>query len=420
MIFYRALSIVLFPFIELYLILRVLQKKEDKSRIKERLGSSSVARPETDIIWIHAVSVGEANSALTLVEELLKYSLKTSVLLTTTTITSAAIIASKLPQFNGRLIHQFLPVDSYYPVQNFLDFWQPKSAIFIESEIWPNFLSEAKKRGIKSFLVNGRMSEKSSRKWRIAGFLGFRIFNLFSMIFVQTEDDKKRFQSLTKKQILLYGNLKSQAQNLCVDEEKLALLREQIGERQIFVAASTHKGEEEMILEAFEKLKEKLPDLLLVLVLRHPNRVDEVRNLLQGKNVAQRSLDQKIESATEIYLVDTLGELGIFYSLTDFAFIAGSLLEIGGHNPFEAIKLNCAVISGSHVFNFKEVYEELEKVGGCKIVNEVDGLSEAVEEFLVNEDLVKAVNEKAQQVIKADGNISEKIVSKIDAVLGHE
>jgi 3-deoxy-D-manno-octulosonic-acid transferase len=417
MLIYRILSILLFPFIELYLIARILKKKEDKLRIRERLGHSGVARPKGSIVWIHAVSVGEANSALILVDEVLKFSPKISVLFTTTTLTSAAIIAAKLPQYNGRVIHQFLPVDSYFCVQNFLNFWQPRTAIFVESEIWPNLIFEARKRGILSFLVNGRMSEKSAKKWRFARLIGFRIFDYFAAIFAQTNDDKKRFQRLAKQEVLLYGNLKAQALNLFVDEQKLALLKKQIGDRKIFVAASTHKGEEEVVLQSFEKLKAEFSDLLLIIIPRHPNRSEEVKALFAGKKIAQRSRDETIEDSTEIYLADTLGELGIFYSLSDFAFVGGSLFAIGGHNPFEAIKLNCAVISGSHIFNFREIYEDLKRVEGCKIVTSEAELTNEVANFLSDKNLAKKTNENALSVIKASDNIAEKIVKKIDQIL---
>ncbi len=286
----------------------------------------------------------------------------------------------------------------------------------MESEIWPNLIYEARKAGILSFLVNARMSEKSVKNWKIAKTLRFDIFNYFAAIFAQTLDDKNRIQQLTNQEVLTYGNLKAQAQNLVVDLDKLQILKEQIGARKIFVAASTHKGEEQIILRAFDELKKEFSDLLLVLILRHPNRAGEVKELLQGRNTAQRSLAQEVSAQTEIYLVDTLGELGIFYSLNNFAFIGGSLLEIGGHNPFEAIKLNCAVISGKHVFNFKEIYANLEKADACKVV-ENEELARVVAQFLRDENLALRLNKNAGEIIKIESNIAAKIIEKIDAFL---
>lgn len=417
MLIYRILSILLYPFLELYLFYRVYKKKEDKSRLNERLGNPVFPRPEGEIIWIHAVSVGEANSSLILVEELLKTFPKISILFTTTTLTSAAIIAQKSEKYQGRVIHQFLPIDSYFCVQNFLSHWRVKVAIFMESEIWPNLIYEARKTGVLSFLVNARVSEKSVKKWRLARKIGFGIFDYFAVIFAQTLEDKNRLQKLTAQEVLTYGNLKAQAQNLFVDLDKLQILKEQIGERKTFIAASTHKGEEQIILQSFAELKKEFPQLLLILILRHPNRANEVKEFLQNKNFAQRSLNQEITAQTDIYLVDSLGELGIFYSLNNFAFIGGSLLEIGGHNPFEAIKLNCAVISGKHVFNFREIYENLNAVSGCILVENAEELTKAAAKLLKDESAVEALNSKAQEVIKLSDNIAQKIVKKIDAFI---
>lgn len=417
MLIYRVLSILLFPFLELYLIFRVIKKKEDKSRLKERFGHATKSRPKGELIWLHAVSVGEANSALILVDELLNSFPKISILFTTATLTSAAIIAQKLPQFHDRVLHQFLPIDSYFCVQNFLNFWQPRAAVFVESEIWPNLIYEAHRRGVLSFLINARMSEKSFSKWRLGRLSGFRIFDYFAAIFAQTKDEKKRFEMLTDQEIFFCGNLKSQAQNLMVDEEKLAQLKLQIGERKIFVAASTHKGEEELVLLAHQRLRKNFSDLLTIIILRHPSRADEVKNLLDGKNFVQRSQNQDIVDATEIYLVDSLGELGIFYSLANFAFIGGSLLPIGGHNPFEAIKLGCTVISGSQVFNFKEIYNDLVEKNACAIVGSVDELVTTVQKFIRDEDVCKAMSDKALDMIKNSDNIAKNIVAKMDQVL---
>jgi len=418
MLIYCILSILLYPFLELWLFYRVIKKKEDKTRLRERIGRPTIERPEGELLWIHAVSVGEANSALVLLDELLKTFPKTSILFTTTTLTSASIIMAKLPQYQGRVIHQFLPIDSYFCVQNFLLHWQPRNAIFVESEIWPNLIYEARNMGILSFLVNARMSEKSVKRWKIARLFGFKIFDYFAAIFAQTFEDKKRIQQLTKQEVLLYGNLKAQAQNLAVNSAELQKLRAQIGNRKIFVAASTHKGEEEIILQSFAQLQKSFSDLLLILIPRHPNRKDEVKALLAGKKIAQRSIGEKIESTTEVYLADTLGELGIFYSLTDFAFIGGSLLQIGGHNPFEAIKLNCAVISGPHIFNFKEIYDDLALNQGCFIAASAQEITDTVSELLCDKNLVKATNEKANEVIKNSEDITKKIIAKIDQING--
>ncbi len=417
MLIYRALSIALFPILELYLFWRVYKKKEDKKRLKERFGTSTILRPKSDIIWLHAVSVGETNSAFILIDGLLEKFSQSTILLTSTTLTSADIIAKKLPQFGGRVVHQFLPIDSYFCVKNFFAFWQPKKVIFIESEIWPNLISVALENQIPTFLVNARMSEKSAKKWQYAKFFGFKIFDYFDAIFAQSLESQKLLQNLTKNEVSFFGNLKSQAQNLEVDEKNLEKLKSQIGDRKFWLAASTHKGEEEIILQTHRELKKDFSDLLTIIVPRHPNRADEIIGLFGDIKFAQKSKNQNIENFVEIYLADSLGELGDFYSLAKFAFLGGSLLPIGGHNPFEAIKLKCAVISGSHVFNFKEIYKELSQKHACVTINSSQQLIEVVKEFLKNPDLANFLADDSLQLIENSENIATKVIDKMDEVL---
>ena len=412
MLIYRTISILLFPFLELYLFYRVYKKKEDKKRLRERFGKPTQGRRQGDLTWLHAVSVGETNSALILVDELLKKFPETTILFTTTTLTSAATIAAKLPEFNGRVIHQFLPIDSLLCVRDFINFWRPNTAIFVESEIWPNLICEARAIGAKVFLVNARMSEKSAKRWSVAHSLGFKIFDNFDAIFAQSEEDQKRLSALTKNEILFYGNLKSQARDLNFDSSELEKLKSQIGARKFWLAASTHKGEEELVIQAHYELQKYFPDLLTILIPRHPNRADEIKSLLTGINFVQRSKNEIIESSTELYLADSLGELGAFYRLANFTFLGGSLLPIGGHNPFEPIKLGCAVISGSHTFNFKEIYENLRKENACVIVESAEELTKKVGEFLGDTSRSKALSDKAAKLVTTSENIAEKIINK--------
>lgn len=417
MLIYRILSVALFPFLELYLFFRVYKKKEDKKRLKERFGKPTALRPKGQIIWLHAVSVGETNSAFILIEELLSFFPKVSILFTTTTVTSAAVVAAKIPQFNGRVVHQFLPIDTYFCVKDFFYFWRPEVALFVESEIWPNLIDVANQMDVPTFLVNARMSEKSSKKWRFAKSCGFHIFDCFAGIFAQSEEDKARLQKLTDQEIFFYGNLKSQAQNLGFDADELTKLKTQIGSRTFWLAASTHKGEEEIIMQTHELLKKDFPDLLTILVLRHPNRAEEVKPLLSAVKLAQRSKKENLESGTEIYLVDTLNELGIFYRLAKFSFIGGSLAQVGGHNPFEAIKLGCGVISGRNVKNFKEIYATLEERNACALVDSAASLAAKVKEFLQSEKALQAMISNAASAIESADDIAKEVVEKISFIL---
>ncbi len=413
MLFYRTLSIILFPFLELYIFFRVSKKKEDKKRLKERFGKPTQNRPEGDIIWVHAVSVGETNSVLILVDELLERFSQSTILFTTTTLTSAATVAAKLPEFQGRVIHQFLPIDSYICVKDFLTFWEPSRVIFVESEIWPNLIYEARAMGAEVFLVNGRMSKKSAGRWYFASKFGFKIFDNFNLIFAQSEEDQKRFADLTSEEILFFGNLKSQARDLSFNLDELEKLKLKIGARKYWLAASTHQGEEEFIIQSHRELKKSFPNLLTIIAPRHPNRADEIKSLFRDINFAQRSLGQDISDSTEIYLADSLGELGTFYRLAKFAFVGGSLFEIGGHNPFEAVKLGCAVISGRGVFNNKEIYAKLEEQQACMMIDNGQQLTTVVEKFFQDEDVVRTISNRALLVVEASDNIAKNIVDRI-------
>ena len=409
------------PFLFFYILNRKKKSKEHPRRFLERFAITKIAKPQNcQLFWVHAVSVGESNSAWILIENLLKFSPNISILFTSTSTTSAQIIKQKILQnelFKNRVIHQFLPIDSYFIVQKFLNHWKPRACIFVESEIWPNFIYCAHKKAILSFLINARISQKSASQWLLLKKLGFNIFDYFSTIFAQSLQDKNLLQNLTKNNIFYEGNLKSQNSKLEVDVQKLQELKTQIGARKIWLCASTHAGEEELILSTHQRLKKQFSDLLTIIVLRHPNRASEVCELLKNFNFSQRSINQNIIESTEIYLVDSLGELGIFYSLVNFTFIGGSLLEIGGHNPFEAIQLNCAVISGSRVFNFAEIYADLQQKNACEIVKNGDELCEIVQKFLQNPELILPYSDNAKKAITTSQNTSQKIIEKLDAIL---
>lgn len=418
---YQFFSVIILPFLLLLILYRKKKLKEHPQRFLERLAITKIAKPQNcQLFWVHAVSVGESNSAWILIENLLKFSPNINILFTSTSTTSAQIIGQKILQnelFKNRVIHQFLPIDSYFIVQKFLNHWKPRACIFVESEIWPNFIYCAHKKAILSFLINARISQKTASKWLLLKKLGFHIFDYFSTIFAQSLQDKNLLQNLTKNNIFYEGNLKSQNSKLAVDEEKLQELKLQIGDRKIWLCASTHEGEEELILKTHFRLKKQFPDLLTIIVLRHPNRASKVCELFKNINFAQRSKNQNITKSTEIYLVDSLGELGTFYSLVNFTLIGGSLLKIGGHNPFEAIQLNCVVISGAEVFNFAEIYQDLQQKNACEIVKNVDQLYEIVQKFLQNPNEIIIYNINAQKAIFNSQNTAKKIIKKLDEIL---
>ncbi len=386
LLIYRFISIIFLPIIAIFLVIRIFKKKERLDRLGERFGfcgyKNRLLNDKDKIIWIHAVSVGEANCAFLLACELIKFSPNTQILLTTTTLTSAEVIAQKIASNNQPIIHQFLPIDVDFCIKKFLKFWQPKFIIFLESEIWPNTIAIAKSLAIPCFLVNARISKKSLKKWQKLKKIGFNIFDYFSIIFAQSSEEQRKLNLLSKNPVLFFGNLKAQISTSKINENDLEDLKKQICNRPIWLCSSTHKGEEEIILRVRDKLQREFKDLLTIIVPRHPLRINEIINLCSNRQIAIRSKNQNILDTTEIYIADTLNELGIFYSLADFAFIGGSLLPIGGHNPFEAINLDCAVITGLQVANFAEIYQELFANNGIIFARDEDDLCKIVSEFL--------------------------------------
>ena len=231
---YRVISILILPLLFLLFIIRAISKKENFLSFKQKFGIYSIKRHQGEIFWIHAVSVGEAISSFSLVDELLANSDKINILITTTTLTSAEIVSKKISSYNNKVIHQFLPVDSLIIVNKFLKYWKPKIAVFIESEIWPNFIYQSKKMGILTFLVNARISERSYKRWDlIKSIFGINLFDNFSLIYAQSREDKIRINNLTKREVLCYGNLKSQSGTLSYNQNDLLLLKEMIKKRKI-------------------------------------------------------------------------------------------------------------------------------------------------------------------------------------------
>jgi 3-deoxy-D-manno-octulosonic-acid transferase len=381
---YQFLSIILAPFVNLYLIYRKFQKKEDPSRINERLGNPRVERPQGFLLWIHCASVGEANSALTLINSIGNKYPHINILITSGTVTSALQLEKNLPQ---KTIHQYIPVDKFFAAKNFIKHWKPDLAIFVESELWPNLITQTKKSGCKLVLMNGRISDGSYKRWKILHKIGFNILKEFSLCFAQSKSDQDKFIDLGIKNTVFLGNLKSASKPLLVCNESVGYLKERIGSRPFWVASSTHKGEEEIIIRTHENLKRHFPNILTIIVPRHPNRLKEIITLIPDNiKVSIRSQNQEIDHNCQIYLADTIGELGIFYSLSNISLICGSLIDdIGGHNPFEALQLGAAVLSGHFVCNFQEVYSDLQDSNTCIVVNDESELLSSLIKLLKDE-----------------------------------
>jgi 3-deoxy-D-manno-octulosonic-acid transferase len=359
---YRAATHLGGPLIEAQLRRRVARAKEDAARLGERRGQTAAARPDGPLIWLHGASVGESLAMLPLIDGLLAARPALQVLVTTGTTTSARLMAERLP---AQARHQFAPVDRAVAWRAFLAHWRPDLALLIESELWPNLILEARARGVPLALVNGRMSERSFRRWRRLPGTISRLLGGFALCLAQSEADRRRFAALGAPEVAAAGNLKHAAPPLPVDGAALAALRAEIGARPLWLAASTHPGEEEQLLAVHARLRMLLPDLLLVIVPRHPERGGQLAELIRahGLPLASRSTAAPVTAASAVYLADTLGELGLFYRLAGLALIGGSLVPHGGQNPLEAARLGCVPLFGPHTGNFAEITAALEGQG---------------------------------------------------------
>jgi 3-deoxy-D-manno-octulosonic-acid transferase len=412
---YQVLSTILSPLISLYLTYRKFKKKEDLKRFNERLGISSITRPQGFLVWMQCASVGESKSALTLAREILKEYPKINILITSGTTTSAAEIAKHLPK---NTIHQYTPVDKLFYTKNFIKHWKPDLAIFIESELWPNLITQTKKSGCNLVLLNGKMSDKSFKIWKILHKIDFNLLKNFSICFAQSKIDQQKFNKLGIKNTKFVGNLKSANDQLKVNQDELGNLKSKTSSRKLWLAASTHKGEEEIIIHTHQKLKKYFPNLLTVIAPRHPLRLNDITKTIPSNiKIAIRSKNQSIENC-EIYLADTMGEMGTFYALAPISIICGSLLEnIGGHNPFEALQLKSVILSGKFVSNFEEIYQDLSNLGLCKIVKNQNEL------FFYLLKLMKDKNYHNQQrqiVESFDGNnsdVARKVIADLSSLL---
>jgi 3-deoxy-D-manno-octulosonic-acid transferase len=408
---YRGLTATATPLIVSYLKARRRRGKEDEGRFAERLGVASCARPKGPLVWVHAASIGEATSVLALIERMLEERPKLEILLTTGTVAAARLLEPRLPR---RARHQFVPADLPGAVSRFLDHWRPDLAVWVESELWPNLVLMTHRRGIPMLLLNGRLSARSHARWQMWGSLARPMLGAFALCLAQDELQAERFAELGARKVASAGDLKSAAKTLPTDPAALAALRRQIGDRPLWLAASTHEGEEEIAMAVHQYIASDHPHLLTIIAPRHPARGDEIVALAEthGLSVARRSHSEAITASTDIYLADTFGELGVFYSLAGIAFIGGSLVDKGGHNPFEAARLDCAVLLGPHTANCSAMADALTGADAAESVADGDALAAAVARLLDNP-VMRGKHADAARRIAANG------LGTLDAVLAH-
>ncbi len=400
------------PLLKVLLARRLRRGKELPERVEERWGRSALTRPEGSLVWVHAASVGESLAVLPLVEALHRERQDLALMMTSTTVTSARLLAERLP---AGVLHQFSPLDVSGAVERFLDHWRPDLAIFVESELWPTQLFALDRRGIPRALVNGRMSSRSYRGWKRWPGLAEALLGGFRVITAESARSAERLAALGRPhpggpQVIATGSLKDAAAPLPAKEQDLSTLGDALAGRPRWLAASTHPGEEEEVLEAHRALAATLPGLVTLLAPRHPERGDEVARMVRdsGLVLAQRSRGEPLGPATEVYLADTLGEMGLLYRLAPLVFVGGSLVPVGGHNPLEAARLSAALLAGPNRDNVVDSSRRLEEAGALVTVADGAALAAAAAPLLSDPAALAAAGAKAAAVAGENAAVLER------------
>jgi 3-deoxy-D-manno-octulosonic-acid transferase len=409
---YRALGNRLQPLAGPFLDRRTRRGKEDPERRNERFGNAGAKRPDGQLVWVHAASVGETNAVLPLLRRLQDCGL--AVVMTTGTVTSAAIAEQRLA---AGAVHQYVPLDIRGYVERFLNHWRPGLALFVESELWPVAMTALAERDVPLVLVNGRLSQRSFARWRRAGPFARALMSRIDLCLAQSADDGHRFESLGAASVTICGNLKFDAAAPAADEAALQDVRNAVAGRAVFVAASTHPGEEEMLVGAVKAIcctgGPASSSPLTVIVPRHPDRGPEIAEAARAKDfvVALRSAGEPIGIKTQIYIADTIGEMGLWYRLATIAFLGGSLIRHGGQNPIEPAKLAVPIMHGPHIDNFADVYGALKDARAAVPVADQAALESALTRLLADD-------AERQRLAREAHACVERFTGALDRTLG--
>ncbi len=400
------------PLVRAHLRRRARRGREDPERLAERLGRTDRARPAGSLVWLHAASVGEALSCLALIERLRAERPGLTLLLTTGTVTSAGLMAARLPE---GVIHQYAPVDLPAAVDGFLAHWRPDLALILESELWPNLLRAAARRGVELVLVNGRMSASSYRAWGRFRPLIRRLLGGFSLVLAQSPRDRERLQALGAAVPHCLGNLKFAAADPAAEMDELAALTRDLAGRPCWLAASTHPGEEEVAARVHGALATETPGLVTVIVPRHPERAPQIAEALaaSGLRAELRSRGGRIGPETGIYLADTMGELGLWYRLAEVVFVGGSLSAKGGQNLIEPARLGAAILSGPDTSNFAQIAEEMKAVGALGQVRDDEELAAEVGRLLADAGARASMGRAAEAYATARSDVLEDVLEAL-------
>jgi 3-deoxy-D-manno-octulosonic-acid transferase len=404
---YRTLTTLAGPALPRWLDYRARRGKEDVTRLGERRGLAPRSRPDGRLVWFHAASVGEALSILPVIDAVQARGWQA--LVTTGTLTSAKLLAERMP---APAIHQFVPLDHVPWVKRFLDHWRPDLVLWTESELWPNTLRELAARNIPAVLLNARLSDRAFQGWRRWPGFAREVLSAFTLVIAQSDDDKARFAALGARQVTSAGNLKLAAVPLPADDSVRAALRAEIGTRPCWLAASIHPGEDLIAGQVHHAVKARHPGLLTVIVPRHPQKAADMAAgfAAQGFKVARRSTGARISANTDIYIGDTMGELGMFYRMCNLVFVGKSLAVGGGQNPAEAAQLGCALILGEDMSNFRDITADLIKKRAAIEVRNAEALAAAVDWLLKDTQTRTQMGENGRAAIaRHEGAVAETL-----------
>lgn len=399
------------PLLPLHLALRARRGKEIAARLGERRGLGA-SRPPGRLFWLHAASIGETMSTLPVLEAMAAEDAALEFLVTTGTVTSAEMLARRLPAaLVPRVRHRFVPLDVPGWVERFLDGWRPDAGAFVESELWPNLLVAARARGVRLALVNARMSPRSAARWARVPGLAQAVLGGFELVLARSAADAARLGGLGLARVACWGDLKAAAPALPADAGALAALRATIGARPVFLAASTHPGEEQVVIAAHQALAAEMPGLLSIIVPRHPERGTGIAALATtaGLAAARRAEGATPGREVEVYVADTLGELGLFYRLAGVALVGGSLVPHGGQNPLEPARLDCPILLGPHAWNFEEPVGQLLAAGGALRVDGAAALAPAIRDVLSNDDRARRMTKAAASVAQGQAGLPDRM-----------
>ncbi len=410
---YNTLITILYPLvIKRYIKKRLANGKEDRQRFNERIGRPKLKRPEGRLIWLHGASVGESVSMLPLIQKILDTYQDAHVMVTTGTVTSADVMNKRLPD---RAFHQFIPIDNPVFTTRFVKHWQPDVALWFESEFWPAMLSSIKRKNIPLILINGRISNKSFKRWQQFDFISKELLSCFSLCLGQSEEDAYRLQVLGARTTMCLGNLKYAGLPLPIDRDKKDELVKQIGKRTLWLASSTHDDEELRIAKVHKRLREKFSGLLTIIAPRHPQRGKEIQETIEnlGLKTALRSAGEKITPTVDIYIADTIGEMGLWYDIAKIVFIGGSLIPHGGQNFIEPSRVRDAVIVGPHMHNFTDAMNRAKKADAIIQVTDTLELEEIIAQLLENRDLLEAKASLAYNWANSEAKVLDGIMDKV-------